>query len=110
MTNNVVIKDVMIQSKKRIIEGSSISWVIASTNFFPTMVPKMIHVGEKSGSLPKVLDKASTYYETKLDTTITTLLNLLGPAVIVLVGGIVLVVVMALYLPIFSISSTPTIY
>ena len=74
------------------------------TGFFPNMVTRMVQVGERSGTLPVVLEKASDYYETKMDTTITTLLNLLGPIVIVVVGIGVLVVVVALYLPIFSMS------
>lgn len=104
MTGNDVIKKAVLCSKERVIEGSSISLGLASTGFFPNMVAKMVEVGERSGSLPKVLDRAGNYYETKLDATITTLLSLLGPTVIVVVGSIVLVVVIALYLPIFSIS------
>jgi len=86
------------------VEGLSVSLAISASSFFPTMVARMIQVGERSGSLPKVLDRASAYYETKMDTSITTLLNLLGPMVILVVGIIVLVVVVALYLPIFSMS------
>jgi len=108
MTNNDVIRDAVIHSKDRIIEGSSISLGMAASGVFPNMVSKMVDVGEKSGSLPKVLDKASSYYENKMDSTITTLLGLLGPTVIVFVGGIVLIVVVALYLPIFSMSNMTT--
>ena len=104
MTSNDVIRTAVVRSRDNIIEGSSISAGLASTGFFPNMVAKMVEVGERSGSLPKVLNKASNYYETKMDATITTMLNLLGPMVIVVVGGIVLVVVVALYLPIFSMS------
>jgi len=68
------------------------------------MVVKMIEVGEKSGSLSKVLDRTAEYYERKVDTTITTVMGLLEPIMIVAVGMIVLVTVLALYLPIFSMS------
>jgi type IV pilus assembly protein PilC len=68
------------------------------------MVVKMIQVGEESGSLSKVLDRTSDYYERKVDSTITTAMSLLEPIMIVTVGAIVLVVVLALYLPIFSMS------
>ena len=105
MTNNIIIKDAIESSKILIIEGSSISAGMSKTGFFPNMVNRMVEVGEKSGSLPRVLDKASRYFESKMDATITTLLSLLGPAVIVVVGGIVMVVIIALYLPIFSMSS-----
>jgi type IV pilus assembly protein PilC len=104
MTNNKVIKNAVIHSKERMVEGLSVSLAMSASSFFPNMVARMIQVGERSGSLPKVLDRASAYYETKMDTSITTLLNLLGPVVILAVGVIVLVVVVALYLPIFSMS------
>ncbi len=104
MTNNAVIKDAVAHSKENLIEGSGVSLAMMKTGFFPNMVTRMVQVGETSGTLPVVLERASDYYETKMDTTITTLLNLLGPAVIVIVGVGVLVVVVALYLPIFSMS------
>ena len=64
----------------------------------------MVSVGEQSGSLPDVLDKTCTYYERRVENTIVTIMSVLEPALIVMVGGIVLVVVLALYLPIFTIS------
>jgi type IV pilus assembly protein PilC len=64
----------------------------------------MIQVGEESGSLSSVLDKTSDYYERKVDATITSLMSLLEPVMIVTVGAIVSVVLLALYLPIFTMS------
>ncbi|HIJ70794.1 MAG TPA: type II secretion system F family protein [Planctomycetes bacterium] len=106
MTNNVVIRNAVVHSKENLIEGSGVSTAMVETGFFPSMVTRMVQVGERSGTLPVVLERASDYYETKMDTTITTLLNLLGPIVIVIVGVGVLVVVVALYLPIFSMSDS----
>jgi len=105
MTNNDVIKGAITQTQERIIEGSNISLSMGSSGFFPNMVVKMIQVGEESGSLAKVLDKTSDYYERKVDTTISTVMSLLEPIMIVTVGAIVLTVVIALYLPIFSMSN-----
>jgi type II secretory pathway component PulF len=105
MTNNDVIKGAITQTQERIIEGSSISLGLGSSGFFPNMVVKMIQVGEESGSLAKVLEKTSDYYERKVDTTISTVMSLLEPIMIVTIGAIVLTVVIALYLPIFSMSS-----
>jgi type IV pilus assembly protein PilC len=68
------------------------------------MVIKMIQVGEESGSLPEVLEKTSEHYERKIDSAITTLMSLLEPVMIISVGAIVSVVVIALYLPIFTMS------
>jgi type II secretory pathway component PulF len=104
MTNNDIIKDSIIRTREQIVEGSNISASLSASGFFPNMVVKMIEVGEESGSLSKVLDRTADYYERKVDALITTVMSLLEPLMIVLVGGIVLVVVIALYLPIFSMS------
>ena len=102
MTNNDIIKDAIIRTKERVVGGSNISMGMAESGFFPNMVVKMIQVGEESGSLSRVLDRTADYYERKVDSMITTLMSLLEPIMIVTVGGVVLTVVLALYLPIFS--------
>jgi type IV pilus assembly protein PilC len=104
MTNNDVMKNAVVCARDGIIQGSNISMSMAKSGFFPNMVVKMIQVGEQSGSLPGLLDRTSDYYERKVDSTISTVTSLLEPVMIVTVGGIVLVVVLALYLPIFSMS------
>jgi len=104
MTRNDIIKDAIKQSREHIVEGSSISASMATTGFFPNMLIKMVQVGEQSGSISQVLERTSNYYERKVDTTITTVMSLLEPIMIVTVGAIVLVVVLALYLPIFTMS------
>jgi type IV pilus assembly protein PilC len=105
MTGNDIIKAAILRTREHIVGGSNISLSIAASGFFPNMVIKMIQVGEESGSLSKVLDRTSAYYERKVDSLITTLMSLLEPVMIVTVGMIVLVVVLALYLPIFSMSA-----
>jgi len=77
---------------------------MSGASFFPNMVIKMTQVGEESGSMPNVLDKTASYYERKVESTISTLMSLVEPVMIVTIGAIVLVVVLALYLPIFTIS------
>jgi len=104
MTGNDIIKSAITQTRERIIGGSNISLGMAAAGFFPNMVIKMIQVGEESGSLAKVLDRTGTHYERKVDSTITLMTSLLEPIMIVSVGAIVLVVVLALYLPIFTMS------
>ncbi len=102
MSSNDVIKTAVTQTREQIVGGSNLSLSMSQTGFFPNMVIKMMQVGEESGSLPKVLERTAMYYERKVDSTITTVMGLMEPMMIVLVGAIVLVVVLALYLPIFS--------
>ncbi len=102
MTNNDIIKNAISETKQHITEGISVSESLASSGFFPSMVVKMTQVGEESGSMSKVLERTADYYERKVDALIDTLMSLLEPVMIVTVGGIVLIVTLALYLPIFS--------
>jgi len=104
MTDNDIIKSAIIRTKEHIVEGSNVSSSMASVGFFPNMVIKMIRVGEESGSLPTVLERTGIHYERKVDSTITIMTSMLEPIMIVTVGAIVLVVVLALYLPIFTMS------
>jgi len=102
MSNNDIIKSAVAQARKNIVGGSNLSSSMSETDFFPNMVVKMMQVGEESGALPKVLERTAMYYERKVDSSITTIMGLLEPLMIVVVGAIVLIVVLALYLPIFS--------
>jgi type IV pilus assembly protein PilC len=104
MTGNDIMKSAVVKARENIVEGSNISSSMSETGFFPNMVIKMVQVGEESGSLPLVLGKTSEHYERKIDSTVSTLTNLLEPIMIVSVGAVVSVVVIALYLPIFSMS------
>ena len=104
MSNNAVIKYAIVMTKQSIIRGGAISASMSEQSFFPKVLTKMVSVGEQSGSLPDVLDKTCTYYERRVESTITTVMSILEPILIVSVGSIVLVVVLALYLPIFTLS------
>ncbi len=104
MTRNELIRSHLIAVKEGVVGGSSIYLSMLATKFFPNMVVKMVRAGEESGSLWKTLDRTADYYEEKVDATISTITSLLEPIMIIMVGGIVLVVVLALYLPIFQIS------
>ncbi|MHC4395168.1 MAG: type II secretion system F family protein [Planctomycetota bacterium] len=104
MTTNDIILNAITQTREQIVGGADISSSLSTSGFFPNMTVKMIQIGEESGSLSTVLERTAYYYERKVDSMITTLMTLLEPVMIVTVGGIVLVVVLALYLPIFTMS------
>jgi type II secretory pathway component PulF len=102
MTSNDIIKSAIIRTREHIVEGSNISLGMGAAGFFPNVVIKMVQVGEESGSMNTVLDKTSVYYERKVDATIATVMALIEPMMIITVGAIVLVVLLAMYLPIFT--------
>lgn len=104
MTTNDAIAAAISKARQRLTDGANIALSLATAGFFPNMVVKMAQVGEESGSLAPILRKTSEHYERKIASTIDTAVGLLEPALIVTIGIIVLIAVIALYLPIFSIS------
>ena len=70
------------------------------------MVVQLVATGEESGTLPAMLGRAAVYYEQQVDNTVATLSTLIEPIMIVIMGGIAGGVIIALYLPIFSLGST----
>jgi type IV pilus assembly protein PilC len=102
MSSNDVIRSAVTKTKERIVEGTSISTSMIAVGFFPNMVNKMVQIGEESGSLPAMLERTADFYERKVDSLLTAMLSLLEPIMIVTVGGVVLTVVLALYMPIFT--------
>jgi type IV pilus assembly protein PilC len=104
MSKNDVIADAIAKTREEIVAGASISQAMESADFYPRLTIKMTQVGEESGSLPEVMEKISDHYEKMVDDAVTLLTTLLEPLLIVVVGAIVLTVVLALYLPVFSLS------
>lgn len=104
MTDNSVLRQGVLDTREKMVEGLSVSQSMESVGFFPGVSVKMAQIGENSGSLSSVMEKTSEYYEKKVDALVSLLLGLLEPVLIICVGAIVLVVILAMYLPIFSIT------
>jgi len=99
VVNNAVISDAIESANEGIREGESIAEPLRRSKVFPPMVTHMIAVGEKTGELEQMLFKISEAYENEVETTISRMTSLLGPIVIVVLGGIVLFIVLAILLP-----------
>ena len=82
--------------------GGTIAHPIEKNDLFPPMVGHMLTVGEETGQLEQMLTKVADFYETEVDAKVKALTSLLEPLMIVFVGGMVGVIVIAMYLPIFS--------
>jgi type IV pilus assembly protein PilC len=102
MTNNEYFQEGVTKTRDKLVEGLSISKSMEMTQIFPGVAVKMVQIGEQSGSLGSVLEKTSQYYEKRVEGLISTMLSILEPLLIVIVGMIVLAVVLAMYLPIFA--------
>ena len=83
-------------------DGATVADTLKRTGEFPSMVVQFVATGEESGTLPAMLARAASYYEQQVDNTVATLSTLIEPIMIVIMGGIAGSVIIALYLPIFS--------
>jgi type IV pilus assembly protein PilC len=104
MTSNDILKAGVLDTRERLVEGTNVAASMEASGFFPNVAVKMAQIGEQSGSLSSVMDKTSEYYEKKVDSLVSTMLGMMEPILIISVGAIVLVVILAMYLPIFSMS------
>ena len=99
---NVVLEQAMEEVYASVKRGGSLAGPIEQTPIFPPMVSHMVAVGEETGQLEHMLAKVADFYEAEVDARIKGLTALIEPLMIVFVGGIVGFIVIAMYLPIFS--------
>jgi type IV pilus assembly protein PilC len=99
---NVVIEQTMDEVYASAKRGGSLAAPIQRAPIFPPMVGHMVSVGEETGQLEHMLSKIADFYETEVDAKVKALTSLIEPLMIVFVGGIVGFIVIAMYLPIFS--------
>ncbi len=99
---NIPMRDAVIEASNRVREGSSISASLERSKLFPPMTIHLIASGESGGRLEEMLDKAAVQQERELETLIATFMGLFEPLLIVVMGGIVLMIVMAILMPIIN--------
>jgi type IV pilus assembly protein PilC len=83
--------------------GGTIAAPLKESPVFPTMVTHMLGVGEETGALDTMLDKVADFYEDQVNAAVKALTSILEPVMIVIVGGIVGFIVIALYMPMFKV-------
>jgi type IV pilus assembly protein PilC len=99
---NMVIHNAVMESRQSIAGGDTISAPLQRSKVFPPMVISMIAVGEQTGGLDEMLSKIADFYDEEVDAAVGTLLSLMEPIMIVVLGVIVGGMVVAMYLPIFD--------
>src|SRR5207302_4540447 len=100
---NAVVEQAMQDVINSVKVGGNIADPISKSSVFPTMVPHMIGVGEETGALDSMLTKIADFYEDEVAAAVKALTSILEPAMIILVGGIVGVIVVSMYLPLFDV-------
>src|SRR5213596_2704083 len=99
---NMVIHNAVMESRASIAGGETIAQPLAKSKVFPPMVISMIAVGEQTGGMDEMLSKIADFYDDEVDAAVSTLLSLMEPIMIVVLGVVVGGMVVAMYLPIFD--------
>ena len=105
-TGNRVIENAVMESRVSIAGGDTISDPLGRSGVFPPMVVQMINVGEQTGGLDEMLEKIADFYDDEVEASVTGLTSILEPVMIVVLGGLVGGMLVALYLPIFDLIKT----
>ncbi len=102
---NVVIEEVIQQSKQSIEQGQTLTQPLEASRIFPVMVTQMIAIGEQTGSLEEMLAKIADFYEEEVDTAVENMTQLMEPFIMAFLGVVIGGLVISMYLPIFQMAS-----
>jgi type IV pilus assembly protein PilC len=102
----VLLKKSLIKAAGQVREGRSLSQALNSTGIFPSLAVDMMEVGESTGALPQMLNSVAEFYDEDVATRTTAVLSLIEPAIMIFMGIFVAFVLVALYMPIFSLAGS----
>lgn len=103
---NATVEKAIHRARNSISEGKTIAEPIAQSKVFPPMVCQMINVGEQTGALDNMLGKIADFYDEEVDSAVKGLTSLMEPAMMVILGGLIGGMVVAMYLPIFEMAGS----
>jgi type IV pilus assembly protein PilC len=100
--DNEIMADAILASRAAIREGEQIGDPLQRSGMFPPMVVQMVAIGEETGSLDQMLSKIADFYESEVDATLAGLTAALEPILIIVLGGVVGFIVIAMFLPLIT--------
>jgi len=103
---NLIIEEELQQTRAAISEGKTIAEPLEGSKVFPGMMVQMVAVGEETGSMEVMLNKVADFYDEEVDVAVAALTSMLEPLMMVFMGGAVGSLLIAMYLPIFTIADT----
>jgi type IV pilus assembly protein PilC len=93
------------EARKRVQEGQSFAAALLARGVFPDVAVKMVEVGESTGALQEMLNSLADFYDEEIETEVARFITLIEPVLLVVMGVIIAAVVLALYMPLFELSS-----
>jgi len=107
-TGNTVIEKAVMFAREKISEGKTMAEPLGQAGVFPGMVVEMISVGEQTGALDQMCNKIADFYEDEVDVAVAALTSVIEPILMVGVGGVIGGLMIAMYLPIFTLAGNST--
>jgi general secretion pathway protein F len=104
VVTNIPMREAVLEAAVRVREGAPIARSLAQSKLFPPMLIHLVSSGETSGALEAMLERAAENQERELDGLVNAAVGVLGPVMILLMGGFVFIIVLALLLPIFELN------
>ena len=104
MSNRFLARE-LDEVRARVQEGQSFAGALLKRGMLPDVAVKMVEVGESTGALQEMLNSIADFYDEEIETEVARFITVVEPALLVVMGGVIAIVVLALYLPIFELSS-----
>lgn len=104
-SGNVIVENNIMRARTMVAEGTSLTDALREIGTFPFMMVQMVGVGEATGTLDEMLTKLADFYDEEVEAAVTALLSVLEPILLIGVGGLVGMIIISMYLPIFSLIS-----
>lgn len=101
-SGNYSIEDALIRTKEQVLQGRPFAAPLSKEKLIPDMVTQMVAIGEQSGSVDQMLGKIADFYEDEVEAAVKALTSMIEPLLMIVLGVIIAVLVVAMYLPIFS--------
>jgi type II secretory pathway component PulF len=106
IVGNAYYRDLILETRKEVLDGNSVTTVFIRSRRIPTMIPQMIGVGEETGRLQEVLERLTQFYSRELQNLVSNLVSAIEPLIMLVMGGAVGVMVSAIILPMYSLATS----
>ena len=104
-SGNILYEEATQDIRAKVTQGLSLTSSMQSTDMFPNMMIQMAAIGEESGSLDDMLNKAAEFYEDEVDNSVSRLSALMEPIIMVVLGSLIGILLIAMYLPLFNLGN-----
>jgi type IV pilus assembly protein PilC len=101
---NWVLEKALVQTRDSVSKGRSLAEPLGAIPYIPKMVAQMISIGEQTGNLDQMLNKIADFYEDEVENATQAMTSMIEPILMVVLGGIIAVIVVAMYLPLFNLA------